>query len=80
MIALHEEDAISLVACATARGAFPDLGLSDPAAEEILQALDLDPSHFDPRIVRVSSVCTRVILTLVPPFFDTHPAAMPFSL
>ncbi len=43
-IAVHEEDAVTLAACAAAGRAFPDLGFSDPAAEQIVAGLDLEPA------------------------------------
>jgi hypothetical protein len=72
-LALHEEDALSLVGCAVARRRFPDLGFADPCAEEILDALDLDPERFDERRLRSATVRTMVVDEIVRHFFERHP-------
>lgn len=79
-IAVHEEDALSLVGCAVARRSFPDLGLSDPCAEQILTELGLDPGRFDERRLRASAVRTMAIDGLVRDFFERNPAGLAVAL
>lgn len=79
-IAVHEEDAVSLAGCAIARRAFPDLGFSDPSAEQIVAELDLDPRCFDKRRLRSSMVRTMVVDTLVREFFERNPTGLAVAL
>lgn len=79
-IAVHAEDAGSLVACAVASRSFPDLEFSDPLAEQILAELDLEPARFDERSLRASIVRTMVVDELVREFFERHPSGLAVSL
>lgn len=77
---MHEDEAISLVGRALARVRFPDLGFADPAAEELLATLDLDPDRFDERRLRAATVRTMVVDDLVRAFFERHPSGLAVSL
>lgn len=79
-VAVHLEDALTLAGCAIARHAFPDLGLSDPAAEDILAKLDLDPARFDERKLWAATLRTKVIDALVREFFERHPTGLAVGL
>lgn len=79
-VAVHVEDVLSLAGCAVASRSFPDLGFSDPCAEQILAELELDPARFDDRRLRASTVRTMVVDTLVRDFFERNPSGLAVSL
>jgi O-methyltransferase involved in polyketide biosynthesis len=72
-VQIAEDDVLSLAGRAVARTRFPDIGLSDPCAEELLRALDVDVSRFDEPRLRVAAVRTAVLDGVVRDFFARHP-------
>ncbi|AKV04151.1 tetracenomycin C synthesis protein [Labilithrix luteola] len=77
---MHEEDVLSLVGRAEARRRFPDLGFSDPAAENVLTKLELDAGRFDDRRLRASMMRTMVVDGIVRQFFERHPQGLAVAL
>jgi O-methyltransferase involved in polyketide biosynthesis len=71
-IALHEEEIVDLFARATAARDLPDLGFDDPAAGDLIEALDLAP-RFEGTRLRTALTLTMVIDAVVRDFFVRNP-------
>jgi|GEM_PF-3539308 len=78
-IAVHREDVIDLVARAVARDRFPWLGFSDPAAEVMVEALDVDVTA-DEHVLRRSLVTTILVDSIVRDFFGRHPDGLALAV
>lgn len=70
----------SLVGRAEARVRFPDLGFADPWAEAMLAMLDVDPTGFDERTLRIATERTVIIDGLVRRFFERNPHGLAIAL
>jgi O-methyltransferase involved in polyketide biosynthesis len=78
--AVDEDDVLSLVGRARARVWFADLGFSDPCAEALLAKLDVDASAFDEQQLRIATVRTMVVDSIVRHFFERHPDGLAVSV
>lgn len=79
-LTIHEEDVLSLVGCAVARRSFPELGFSDPTAEEVVAGLDLDCQQWDERRLLASIKRTVAVDMLVREFWGRHPDGLAIAL
>ena len=79
-IEVHRDHVTDLVARAVARTRFPWLGFSDPTAEMMLEALDIDDSRYDDLSLRRALVPTIVVDTLVRDFFERHRDGLALSV
>ncbi|NUP06209.1 MAG: hypothetical protein HOW73_09140 [Polyangiaceae bacterium] len=77
---IHTEDVTSLLARANARSCFPELGFSDPDAEELLSRLEIETTSVDDWKLRCALLTTMAIDGVARHFFERHPEGIAVAL